>query len=78
MPVWRSGASVCSLSDVLEESGSVPRRFYLTPRACAEILRRAEKRGKTLPEQLQRALQGVVDSAQTLKRPADCKPSQEP
>lgn len=56
---WRSGASVCSLSQVLE-AGSVPQRYFLTPRACAGILRRAEKRGKVLPEHLERALVAVA------------------
>ena len=44
-----------SLSDVLE-TGDLPQRFYLSPTACAGILRRAEGRGKELPEQLARAL----------------------
>ena len=56
---WHSAASVCSLSQVLE-AGSVPRRFYLTPRACAGILRRAEKRGKALPPSLRQALEQVA------------------
>jgi len=46
---------VCSLSDILE-TGDVPRRYYLTAKACAGILRRAEKRGKALPEALHMAL----------------------
>jgi hypothetical protein len=46
---------VCSLSDVLE-TGEVPPQFFLTPKACAGILRRAEGRGKKLPEQLASAL----------------------
>ena len=37
---------VCSLSDVLEANGSVPRRFYLSAKACQGILRRAAKRGR--------------------------------
>ena len=56
---------VCSLSDILE-TGDVPQRFYLSARACAGILRRAEKRGKDLPPPLAHALKAVVDSAQTL------------
>ena len=59
---WPNDASVCSLSQVLE-AGNVPRRFYLTPRACAGILRRAEKRGKQLPPSLQAALSAVAHSA---------------
>ena len=53
---------MCSLSQILE-AGNVPRRFYLTPRACAGILRRAEKRGKVLPAPLQNALIAVVATA---------------
>ena len=56
---------VCSLSDILEDSGSVPQRYFLSAKACAGILRRAEKRGKVLPEPLVRALRAVVDSEPT-------------
>ena len=56
---WPNAASVCSLSDILE-IGDVPRRFYLSAKACAGILRRAEKRGKELPQLLQAALQTVA------------------
>jgi hypothetical protein len=52
---------VCSLSDILE-TGDVPQRFYLSPKACAGILRRAAKRDKELPAQLQRALEQVAKS----------------
>ena len=55
----RNVEGVCSLSDVLE-TGDVPQRYFLTPKACAGILRRAEKRGKTLPIQLHHALQAVA------------------
>ena len=55
---------VCSLSDVLE-TGEVPRQYFLSAKACAGILRRADKRGKDLPEQLARALQAVAGSGQT-------------
>ncbi len=56
---WLSDASVCSLSDILE-TGDLPARFYLSAKACAGILRRAEKRGKTLPPQLARALRAAA------------------
>ena len=56
-----SGGAVCSLSDILE-TGDVPQRYYLTAKACLGILRRAERRGKSLPPQLARALQAVADS----------------
>lgn len=52
---WRSGASVCSLSEVLE-TGPIPRRYFLTRKACQGILRRAEKRGRALPPALLAAL----------------------
>jgi hypothetical protein len=54
-----NGGDVCSLSDILE-TGDLPRRFFLTPKACAGILRRAVGRGKVLPPPLQRALQAVA------------------
>tara|TARA_R100000935_G_scaffold22258_1_gene41024 strand:+ start:391 stop:843 length:453 start_codon:yes stop_codon:yes gene_type:complete len=56
---FHSDADVCSLSDILE-IGDVPQRFYLSAKACKGILRRAEKRGKKLPEQLQHALEAVA------------------
>lgn len=43
-----------SLSDILQEN--VPERYFLSPKACAGILNRAERRGKKLPEMLDRAL----------------------
>lgn len=43
---WPNDAVVCSLSQVLE-TGSIPPRFFLSEKACAGILRRAEARGKT-------------------------------
>jgi hypothetical protein len=59
-----SDDGVCSLSDILE-TGDVPQQYYLSPKACAGILRRAGNRGKELPQQLQAALQAVADSEQT-------------
>jgi hypothetical protein len=59
-----NAAVACSLSDILE-TGDVPRRFYLSATACRGILRRAAKRGKTLPAPLQAALEAVA-GAQTL------------
>ena len=56
-----SDGAVCSLSDILE-AGEVPRRYYLTAKACAGILRRAEKRGKELPPALSAALMAVATS----------------
>jgi hypothetical protein len=56
---YPSGGAVSSLSDILE-TGGVPQRFYLSARACSGILRRAAKRGKSLPTALQRALETVA------------------
>ena len=61
---WPSDAAVCLLSDILE-TGDLPQRFFLSATACQGILRRAEKRGKKLPEQLYQALKGVVDAEGT-------------
>ena len=55
-----SDAGVSSLSDVLEETSAVPRRFYLSQRAREGILRRAENRGKALPPMLVAALSGSM------------------
>ena len=57
----------CLLSHVLETS-DVPDRFYLSPIACAGILRRAAKRGKTLPAMLERALRDQVQPAPNTAR----------
>lgn len=43
-----------SLSQILEADPST--KYYLTPRACLGILRRAFERGKALPKKLERAL----------------------
>jgi hypothetical protein len=56
---WPNDAVVCSLSQVLETT-SIPQRFFLSPKACAGILRRAEKRGKKLPPALHQALHSVA------------------
>lgn len=62
--VWPNAANVCSLSQVLE-TGRIPRKYFLSAKACRGILRRAEKRGKTLPSLLERALRAVADSGQS-------------
>ena len=63
---WRGGALTLntgvSPSDVKESSLSQilqadpPTKYYLTPKACLGILRRASERGKELPKKLARAL----------------------
>ncbi|MDT4859637.1 hypothetical protein FQZ97_941550 [compost metagenome] len=59
---WPNDAAVCSLSQVLELD-SIPARYFLSPKACAGILRRAEARDKSLPAQLLRALEGTAAQA---------------
>jgi hypothetical protein len=49
-------AEECLLSDTLE-TGDLPQRFYLSPKACKGILSRAERRGKKLPPMLKEALE---------------------
>jgi len=55
----------CSLSQVLEKWGSHLVKYYLSPKACAGILRRAEKRGKKLPEVLEASLIARIGKIQT-------------
>jgi hypothetical protein len=57
---------VCSLSDILE-TGDVPQRFFLSAKACSGILRRAAKRGKSLPRSLAAALRaGALEPTSTV------------
>lgn len=67
---WPNAAVVCLLSQVLEK-GSTPSKYFLSSTACAGILRRAEKRGKTLPPLLHQALmhiaRGSAPSEQTVE-----------
>ena len=52
---FHSGGAVSILSQILE--ADVPQKYYLTPRACLGILRRASARGKELPTVLRLALE---------------------
>jgi hypothetical protein len=49
------------LSQILETN--TPDKYCLSAKACAGILRRAEKRGKELPQMLKEALEEVVAMA---------------
>ena len=49
-------AEECLLSDVLQETGEILPRYYLSSRAAAGILNRAEKRNKKMPDALRNAL----------------------
>lgn len=64
---WPNAGVVASLSGTLETS-DVPRRFYLTPRACAGILSRAERRGRPLPRMLEDALRAASNPDRERKR----------
>ncbi|KMU46108.1 hypothetical protein SEEN2TTA_13733, partial [Salmonella enterica subsp. enterica serovar Newport str. Pond080-2TTA] len=48
-------------SEVLEK-GSIPKRYFLSSKACVGILHRAKKRGRRLPPLLQMALEHVVQT----------------
>ena len=50
-----------TLSQILQ--ADAPDKYSLSPKACHGILRRAEKRGKELPDMLKEALTEVVNSA---------------
>lgn len=65
-----SEENVSRLSQILEDC--VPRKYYLSERACQGILNRARRRGKKLPEELEKALvrQSAPDSS--------IKPEREP
>jgi hypothetical protein len=73
---WTLSSSECpsvvvasSLLDILE-GGRLPLRYFLSATACAGILRRAEKRGRRLPELLKHALQRVASiPARTAPQP---------
>ena len=73
MCIWNGGCLIrsssespnvvveCSLSDALESH--VGDRYLLSPKAAAGILRRSQRRGKTLPEPLAVALETVAGRA---------------
>ena len=50
-----SAAQESTLSQIL--LAEVPEKYYLSPKACLGILRRASVRGKELPEVLKKALE---------------------
>lgn len=58
---WPKDAAVCSLSDILIPDA--PQRYFLSARACAGILRRAEIRGKSLPPQLDAVLRAAASGS---------------
>lgn len=48
-----------SLSEILE-TGPHLRKYFLSPKACKGILRRAERRNRTLPPPLKEALEKTI------------------
>jgi hypothetical protein len=60
-----AGAVSSSLADVLEEPGQPHlRKYFLSPRAAVGILRRASRRGRSLPDGLREALEGLAASTE--------------
>jgi hypothetical protein len=55
-------ARTVTLSQVLE-TGDLQQRFFLSPKACAGILRRFKAKQKQMPERLMTALQKVIEDA---------------
>jgi hypothetical protein len=47
-----------TLSSILQ--ANVPEKYFLSPKACEGILRRAERRGKELPPMLKEALEQQI------------------
>jgi len=74
---FRNGGVVSSLSEILE-TGIIDNRYYLSARACRGILRRAEKRGKALPEHLKAALESVAGPIPLTETEEDLLTLQEP
>ena len=59
----RNAAAVCTLSAVLQEH--VSSKYFLSAKAATGILRRAERRGKTLPTPLMLALEALATGTAT-------------
>ena len=56
----RNEDGVAGLSDILETTGEHLRKYCLSLKACAGILRRAESRGKDMPGRLAAALKAQI------------------
>ena len=52
------------LSRILQPMTDVPEKYYLSAKACLGILRRAQERGKELPEELRIALERQANISQ--------------
>ena len=62
-----------TLSQILE--ANAPEKYYLSPKACQGILRRAEKRGKELPRMLKEALEEVIALSTSQESDTGCPDS---
>ena len=49
------------LSQILQKPEDVPKKFYLSRKACQGIINRSAKRGKPLPPTLKRALEQQIE-----------------
>ena len=65
----RKGAKESTLSQILQLDA--PEKYSLSPTACAGIIRRAEKRGKELPDMLKDALMEVIGRAGGMEQIAE-------
>lgn len=57
---YPNDAAVCFLSGIL--CPDAPQEYFLTPTACEGIIRRAERRGRSLPPTLKGALEAAIRS----------------
>lgn len=60
-----------SLSEILEPPPNVPARYSLSARAAEGILRRAERRGRTIPDHLWSALWALAQADPTTTTPKE-------
>lgn len=63
-----SAAVESTLSQILE--ANVPKKYYLSAKACEGILRRAERRGKELPPMLKKSASALIGKSPTLRAEA--------
>lgn len=61
---WPNDASVQSLKNILQPMSEVDNRFILSRKACAGMLRRAVKRGKTIPPKLKEAMEYMANRSE--------------
>ena len=58
-----------TLSQILEVNA--PEKYYLSAKACEGILRRAERRGKELPQMLKDALEQMIERERVQEEPLE-------